>query len=222
MRFSKLSDGARQTFAQFLVPFTITFAVGLGALILYSRITSEGMATTPPANASANEVVKESGESDTGETGPTGEPARDGGSDWNDSVGTTRRSDFSTDHTNDDQSRMQPAANERENDGRFVTSLPLGSSRFDPAPRYQASLSAFASSGSLSDVPATRDTARNATPNSPVAAAPDPMNSPSEYPPRRIPWHQGFTLEQEWYRSWYGWAAFEAEQTAAVYQNDQP
>jgi hypothetical protein len=215
MRIPKLSGSGKRMLLQFLVPFTVTYAVGLAALILYLRSTSDGTATTLPAKISGEEAVNESAVGDVTETAQTSEPANSNHSDSNASA-AAGRNDFTTDYRNNDQLPTQPAASDRDSADRSVTSAPPGSSGSDLAATYQNGLSAVASSGSLTSVSPADIAAHDSAPNASTTSAIEPNNGSSEYPARRIPWHQGFTLEQEWYRSWYGWAAFNGTQTNAA------
>ena len=47
----------------------------------------------------------------------------------------------------------------------------------------------------------------------------DPQTNSGSYPPRRIPWHQGFTVEEQWYRTWYGWTALDTQEAATSRQS---
>jgi hypothetical protein len=219
MRIPKLSGSGKRTLIRFLVPFTVTYAVGLAALILYLRSTSDGPVTILPARASGEEAVNEPAVGDVTETTQTSEPANRDRSDSN-ALAAASRNDFTTDYRNNDQSSPQPAASDRDSADRSVTSPPPGSSGSDMAATNQNGLSAIASSGSLTNVSPADIAAQNSAPNATTTSATEPNNGLSEYPARRIPWHDGFTLEQEWYRSWYGWAAFNGPQTDAANQGN--
>jgi hypothetical protein len=51
------------------------------------------------------------------------------------------------------------------------------------------------------------------------SASIDPEGNSGFYPQRRIPWHQGFTVQEQWYRSWYGWTAIDTQEGAALQQS---
>jgi len=64
-------------------------------------------------------------------------------------------------------------------------------------------------------VPSTRAVIDNAAQNDGSAAkdsAAADANGGNSNPTRRIPWHRGFTLEEEQYRTLYGWGALSGQQ----------
>ena len=200
MRFLRFNRDMR-ILLNCLVPFTLTLAVGFVALGLFLRSPSNQataihrtMSGEPIATQSGNDKAGDAAEAtkvDPSDNTLESHNRTQLGADYKAGNSIVARPITSEPAPGNDRTAAQPA----KMDGAHLTTM------------YQNGLSTGTPSVPSTNVSAVSGGNQNGASNSSGTTASDANNSVSEYPPRRIPWHQSFTVEQEWYRSWYGWGA---------------
>jgi len=218
MRIPKISDNKVRAILQCLIPFAVTFAIGSAALIVFSRSPS-GRTATARSVRSGEPVASESRENSAADSIDASELNTSDHSDGRAPV-VANRNNSESGQQQAGQSTTQPIA--AEGNTRGDTSTPWASEgqiHSYPTTMYQTNLSAGTTSLATSSLSSGVSVPQSSAPTSFAPTATDPNDDGSEYPPRRIPWHQGLTVEQQWYQSWYGWGALEAQQMATFYQS---
>lgn len=194
----------------FIICFSLTFIVGLAGLIVFSNWTSDSTDDKPVARQETTDQVARELNQDTNATSFEANSANEYRTTsssieaYGPRQGTPKRSvsETSSQISDDEQTRETAAM------PSALVASSLSSTGGD---------SAFAQPESSST--SRKQSVQGSTEFSSDSSTPDAADAPSLYPPRRIAWHQGLTPEQEWYRAWYGWAAFEAEESTAFQQS---
>ena len=208
MRQIKLSGNQRSGLSQFLFTFSITFGIGLVFLLLSTRLPAGKVGGLSVSSTKDKQDVSHLAVTETTDT----EPPHAEGSLTDPALHDTSKADrggsavASTEQPPDQGIWYEDAAGNRRNfDARSSDPSTL---RHTPVSNFTAA-SGFYESGDLNANTPVRRASSSAPPSPDPVFLPDADAVPYTYPPRRIAWHQGFSVEQQWYRSWYGWGASE-------------
>lgn len=209
MREIRGRENQRLRLSEVLIPFSITFAVGLVILVLYTRSNDAKLAKAPVSATKEERALVASVVTTASEDTPAQSMQTGGGL-------TDASSDFQVDTAgsaggfNSTEPRLDPAISQ---ENAVVNQQAVESRGSDPNTAAPAAASntifpapaLYGSNASLSNA-GIQNARSPGTPDVAPAIEPDPNATPFVYPPRRIPWHQGFTVEEQWYRAWYGWS----------------
>jgi hypothetical protein len=208
MRQTKLIGNQPPGLSHFLFPLSITFGVGLVILLLYTRSSDRKV-----ANATASSIEDKQACSQLIATRTTDDQPPQTAASLTDPA--------SNDSFDGDKSGIEVAATEQLPDQGISHEDAAANRRIldtrwsDPTTAKYAAASTnnlapgFAESGASIANPQVRSAGSSPSSLTAPVSLPDPDAVPFNYPPRRIPWHQGFSVEQQWNRAWYGWGSSE-------------
>ena len=201
----------------FIILFTLTILIGLTVIIIASRGGAERVANNVPPGAKLSKPSTSSATALATRDKPESEaPEIESPESKVMALAANRPAASNPSFSSSAAKAPDSAVRQNEVGGRALATPSQTSSSTGGSSSMRPSLT-VAETGAFSTTPRQLPPSDTSASSEFVSSEPD--NNPGVYPPRRIPWHQGWTVEEQWYRAWYGWTALDTETADALQQS---